>query len=302
MYEKLKEAFDQIQAEEELKSRTKEYIFHKTNGYTQKKAVNYRVLLSAAACMMLFVFSGHWIYFTPTTEISIDINPSMELAVNRFDRVISVDGYNDDGEELAASLDIKYMNYSDAVNEIIESDAVTSLLSENEIMSITVTGTSEAQSSKVLSDIQSCTREHKNTYCYSARSEDVESAHELGLSYGKYKAFLELQSLNPDITVSDIQNMTMREIKDLTDKLSAKKNNNTSSDNSGQKQKQNPKHGQKNSKRQSQTQNKKQNQTGNKGKPQGKRQMQNSANGRKSKSNQSRQQHGRQNRQKKNNL
>lgn len=167
---------------------------------------------------------------------------------------------NDDGEKLAASLD---------------------------------------QSSKVLSDIQSCTRERKNTYCYSARSKDVESAHELGLSYGKYKAFLELQSLNPDITVSDIQNMTMREIKDLTDKLSAKENNNASSDNSGQKQKQNPKHGQKSSKRQSQTQNKKQNQTGNKGNPQGKRQMQNSANGQKSNSNQSRQQHGRQNRQKK---
>ena len=149
MHEKLKEAFDQIQAEEELKSRTKEYIFHKTNGYTQKKAVNYRVLLSAAACMMLFVFSGHWLYFTPTTEISIDINPSMELAVNRFDRVISVDGYNDDGEELAASLDIKYMNYSDAVNEFIESDAVTSLLSENEIMSITVTGTKLPSSVKI---------------------------------------------------------------------------------------------------------------------------------------------------------
>lgn len=277
MHEKLKEAFDQIQVEDELKSRTKEYIFHKTNGYTQKKTVNYRILLSAAACIILFVFSGYWLYFTPTTEISIDINPSMELAVNRFDRIISVDGYNDDGEKLAASLDVKYMNYSDAVNEILESDAVTSLLSENEIMSITVTGTSETQSSKVLSDIQSCTRERKNTYCYSARSEDVESAHELGLSYGKYKAFLELQSLNPDITVSDIQNMTMKEIKDLTDKLSAKENSNASSGNSGQKQ----------------------NQTGNKGMPQGKRQMQNSANGRKSNSNQRRQHHGHQNRHKK---
>lgn len=96
-------------------------------------------------------------------------------------------------------------------------------LSFNRIISETATtfAASLDQSSKVLSDIQSCTREHKNTYCYSARSEDVESAHELGLSYGKYKAFLELQSLNPDITVSDIQNMTMREIKDLTDKLSA---------------------------------------------------------------------------------
>lgn len=222
MHERLKEAFDQVRADEELKDRTKEYLFRKTKGYARKKAVNYRVLLSAAACMMLFLFGGHRLYFTPTTEISIDINPSMELAVNRFDRVISVDGYNDDGEKLADSLDLKYMNYSDAVNEIIENKTVTSLLSRDEILSITVTGNSSSQSSRVLSDIQSCTEGRQNTYCYSARPEEVETAHELGLSYGKYRAFLDLQALAPEITASDVRDMTMREIKDLTEKLSEK--------------------------------------------------------------------------------
>lgn len=222
MHERLKEAFNQVQADEELKNSTKEYLFRKTKGYAPKKAVNYRVLLSAAACMMLFLFGGHQLYFTPTTEISIDINPSMELAVNRFDRVISVDGYNDDGEKLAASLDLKYMNYSDAVNEIIENKTVTSLLSRDEILSITVTGNSSSQSSRVLSDIQTCTEGRQNTYCYSVRPEEVETAHELGLSYGKYRAFLDLQALAPEITASDVRDMTMREIKDLTEKLSEK--------------------------------------------------------------------------------
>ena len=48
----------------------------------------------------------------------------------------------------------------------------------------------------------------------------MEQAHEAGLSYGKYKAYLELQALDPTITVVEIQNMTMREIRDLLNAIS----------------------------------------------------------------------------------
>ncbi len=46
------------------------------------------------------------------------------------------------------------------------------------------------------------------------------AAHSSGLSYGKYRAFLELQSVAPDITPEQVQDMTMREIRDLTAALS----------------------------------------------------------------------------------
>ncbi len=36
MNEKIKMAFDQIQAEDELKNKTKDFILNKTNGYNQK--------------------------------------------------------------------------------------------------------------------------------------------------------------------------------------------------------------------------------------------------------------------------
>ena len=68
--------------------------------------------------------------------------------------------------------------------------------------------------------MQSCTVGKRNVYCYSAQGEEVEDAHKAGLSYGKYKAFLEVQELDPNITVSEIQHMTMREIRELIDELS----------------------------------------------------------------------------------
>lgn len=227
MNEKLKEAFGQVQAESELKSKTKDFIFQKTKGYTRAKSAKYKHLIPAFACMALLLIGGNWLYFMPTVRISIDINPSVELGINRFDRIISVEGYNDDGRELVNSLELKFMNYSDAVNQIIESDGIVSLLSNDEIMTIVVIGTDNTQSEKILSNVLSCTAGRNNTYCYYTHSNEVKMAHEVGLSCGKYEAFLELQALEPNITVNEVQSMTMREIRDLIGSLSSNGENET---------------------------------------------------------------------------
>ncbi len=228
MTDKLKESFDQIEAEEPLKERTKAYLAQKTNGYTRRKTSAYRQLIPAAVCVLFLLLGGHWLYFTPTVAISIDINPSIELGVNRFNQVVSVNAYNDDGRELLTSLDVKYLNYSDAVDQILQDETITNLLSHDEVMMIGVIGSQGAQSSKILSDLESCSAEKKNMYCYYARSEEVESAHEMGLSYGKYKAFLEVQALDPSISVDKIRNMSIKEIRSLTNMLS---NNHGNSEN-----------------------------------------------------------------------
>ncbi len=76
--------------------------------------------------------------FTPTVEISIDVNPSIELGVNRFDKIISVSSYNNDGQELVDSLDIKYLDYAQAIDQILRNESVNALLSNNEVMTIGV--------------------------------------------------------------------------------------------------------------------------------------------------------------------
>ena len=46
------------------------------------------------------------------------------------------------------------------------------------------------------------------------------AAHAVGLSCGKYRAYLELHELDPSVTPADIQGMTMREIRDRIAALS----------------------------------------------------------------------------------
>lgn len=235
MRNKLKEVFNQVQAEEELKNSTRAFLAKKTQGYTRMRISKrqHHLYIAACACLLLMLFGGRWLYFVPTAEISIDINPSIELSINRFDQVISASGFSEDGQELSKTLDIKFKNYTDVIKQILNDEKVMTLLSNNEVMTITVTGPDKIQSSKILSEVEVCTAEQKNTYCYFMPSEEVALAHEMGLSYGKYRAYLEVQSFDPSITPETIQGMTMREIWELLASLSADHINEDSSYNGG---------------------------------------------------------------------
>lgn len=219
MKDKFKDAFCQIHAEESLKESTRNFLYQKTGGYAKAVRRPYRAVAAACACLLIFFAAGSRLYFTPTTEISIDINPSVELGVNRFERVISVIDRSNDGSAPAQAFDVKFMNYADAIDQILDNEAICALLSDNEVMAITVTGPDQAQSSNILSKIESRTARQRNTYCYFASSKEAKAAREAGLSYGKYKAFLELKALDPDAAPDSIRCMTMREIRDLCDCL-----------------------------------------------------------------------------------
>lgn len=218
-----KELFGPVRMEKDLKDRTRAFLAERTRGYTKRAAAgrSYPAYAAACACLALVLLGGRWLYFTPTAAISIDINPSIELSVNRFDRVIAVTGFNEDGQELSKELDVKYKNYAQAVEQILHHDSVTALLSVGEVMAITVAGPDEQQSANLLSVVEACAAGQGNIDCHSAQSEEVAAAHEVGLSCGKYRAFLELRHLDPDITPEAVQGMTMREIRDRIVRLSS---------------------------------------------------------------------------------
>ena len=230
MNEKWKSAFDQIHAEEALKTHTKEYLSKKI--YSRSAAprpVFRRAAALAAGLVLLFFIGGSWVFMTPTAYISIDINPSLELGINRFDRIVSVEGYNEDGDDLAESLDITFMNYSDALDEILSSGSIEDYLSGDALMSLTVAGDNATQYTEILDTVETCADSHENIHCHSGNTEEMHEAHDAGVSFGKYRAYLILHDLDPSISLDDIRSMTMREIYDLIDSY----NGNQGTENTG---------------------------------------------------------------------
>lgn len=212
MHDRMKRAFGYVHAEQDLKDNTRRFLQEKARRRPRSALGTWVRLLPACACLLCLLFGGAWFYFTPAVAISIDINPSLELGVNRLEQVISVRGYNSDGQALADSLDIQYLNYTEAVRQILDSEVVQGLLADQEVLSIGVIGPDDEQTAQMLTELESCTEETENTYCYHATHEEVGHAHDLGLSYGKYQAYLDLQALDPSITLEEVQQMTMREI------------------------------------------------------------------------------------------
>lgn len=213
MKDKLRDAFDMIRADDALKGNTQAFVARKTRGYTRAGSTMSRRLLPAALCLLLGLFAGRWLYFTPTVAICIDLNPSLELEINRFDRVVSVNGYNDDGRALADTLALTYLDYREALERVLQEETVATLLAQDGTMAIGVIGAQGAQSARILSNVRECTAA-ENAYCYAASAQELEAAHELGLSYGKYRAFLEMQALDPAVTPEEVRGMSMREIRD----------------------------------------------------------------------------------------
>ena len=216
MRNEIRQAFDEVHASRELKDRTRERLARRMRRGWPAAGLRpvRRGLAAAAACLVLLLAGagGSWLYFTPTAAISIDVNPSLELEINRFDRVIGVEGYNEDGRALADQLDVNHLNYEQAVEEILNSAVIAALLARDEVVTITVTGTDDRQCGRILSEVEMETAQSPNIHCHGARQEEVESAHDCGLSYGKYRAYLELQALDPDVTLEEVQEMTMREL------------------------------------------------------------------------------------------
>ena len=227
--EKLKAAFDQVRAEEELKERTKEYLSEKVYARKKKRTSPLRNFAAAAACALA---GGSYLYFTPTAYISVDVNPSLELGINRFDRIVSVTGYNEDGKALADSLDLKYMDYSDALEALLADQDMEVYLSDNADVVLTVAGKSENQSSQILETVESCASSHENVHCHSGDTEEIHHAHNAGLSFGKYQAYLTLKGLDPSVTLEEIQDMTMSQIRELIQEYSQEDSQGSSQGNS----------------------------------------------------------------------
>lgn len=217
MHDEIKAAFDAVHAEEALKRQTIEFVGAAIERRAAKSNVFVRRMATALACLALMLLgAGGWrLYSTPVSAISVDVNPSIELGINRFDRVVSVEGFNADGIVLANNVDLQNMDYSEALKTLLESDDMRPYLGNDAVVSIVVLGSTDAKSEEMQQRISACRYAASlNVQCQCGNREEVEAAHAAGLSFGKYRAYLELQALDPAISVNDVRDLTMRQIRD----------------------------------------------------------------------------------------
>lgn len=213
MKNNFRNAFSDIRATDEMKRNTIDFV---CNNMKPRKNMHKQTALLVATCCIFAVCAvfGYGAYATPVSYISIDVNPSLEIALNRFERVVSAGAYGKDGELVLQRLRLKNKLYTDAVQLLLADEAFLGYLNDDALLSFTVVSEHE---SKLRHGIEQCTKELSNSteFC-GANPGLVEEAHLNGLSFGKYRACLELLAYDDSITADDCKDMSMRQIRERT--------------------------------------------------------------------------------------
>ncbi len=186
---------------------------------------------SAAAAIALLVVPA-WAYYTPYSYVSIDINPSIEYSLNRFDRVLNVKAVNDDGDEILKEIDLKDQknkSIEDAINEVLNEVIEKGYLTKEDGGVIVVTSSkSQEKSNELTSKLKSSVEEkvkkdaensNVEVEAISVGEDRVLAARELGVTPGKLNLVQKLQERvgNPDdIKIEEWLHKPVKEIMKAT--------------------------------------------------------------------------------------
>lgn len=220
MDNRIHDAFTTVTASERLKTSTKNHLREAREKRSVQRISPFARRLVCTACAVSAVALGAGIYHgisqTPVSYISIDVNNSIELSLNRWDTVIQASPYNEDSAEILEGVSVKGMAYTDAVELIVESKAMQPSSDDTSALTITVASDSAKKEEKIKSGIEHCAG-YQN---YGGRSctsnvELIDEAHGNGMSFGKYAAYLLLSQYDSKITLDECRKMKMAEINEL---------------------------------------------------------------------------------------
>ncbi len=209
--DKIHNAFDNIKADDRLKESTKQYLLEK---HSHKKMFPQdplfrKVPVFCIIIAFIILTGGYSWFYKPVSYISIDINPSIELALNRFDRVISVTAYNPEGEKIIKELSLKGSLYTSAINIITENKNMQAYFTDKTGIIFTI-ATGHSHENNITTGVNSCCgHAGHNSQSVNASMDIVEEAHENGVSLGRYYAYLQLLQYNNTITIDEIKDMDM---------------------------------------------------------------------------------------------
>ena len=147
--------------------------------------------LSLAACLAVVCLAGagYHLYFTPASYIYLDINPSVRLDLNCFERVIDVVPLNEDAETLLADSTIGKGKVSDCMSAIVSACREQNYLNEDNTDVEVSVRTDNARLETVVEDTSSAIQqENLEVSVYRMDESENESAIEHHISAKRLRA------------------------------------------------------------------------------------------------------------------
>lgn len=188
-----------------------------------------KIALALGVCAILGSGGGAYAYTkSPVAYVSMDINPSVELGVNAFDKVVSVEAYNEDGKKILEDTNLENYEVKNAISTLLEHAISAGYISEDGSSKIEITTSTDKQKvadklDDSLKDVADETLD-SNDVKANVETENValarrDEARKLGITPGKLNLIQKLQELDPSATVEDYKDKSVKEIQKKTIEL-----------------------------------------------------------------------------------
>ena len=202
---------------------------------TVQKTTKRRWTTLVAAGLALMLLGGGGLFFQQANAVasvvSLDVNPSIELRVNRDEKVLSCTPLNEDAQEILEDMgggaDLKGAKLDVAVNAIVGSLVRKGYLSEiSSAIMISVEDKDSARAKKLQQELTSAvdgvlrTNESKAAVLTQTVTQDAElerQARENSISTGKAALVNRILALNSSLRFDALAKLSVGELKDLAE-------------------------------------------------------------------------------------
>jgi hypothetical protein len=196
--------------------------------------VKRKIALALSFGLILSLAGGGYAYAkTPIAYVSMDINPSVELGVNAFDKVVSIEAYNEDGKKILEGTNLVNANVNYAVSTVISNSISDGYIKADGSSAIEITTSTDKEAiateldgylKKVVEETLSNNKVEAEIESEKVDLARREEARKLGITFGKLNLIQKLQELDPTINVEDYKFSSIKDIQKKTKEL--RKNNN----------------------------------------------------------------------------
>ena len=202
---------------------------------TTKKTANRKWTTLVAACLAVMLLCGGGVFYQQAhavaSVVSLDVNPSIELKVNRSEKVLVCAPLNEDAKAILADMsngaDLKGAKLDVAVNAIVGSLVRNGYLdSISSAIMISVEDKDAARAEKLQRELTSAvdgvlqTSEAKAAVLTQTLTQDAareQQARENNISTGKAALVNRVLAINPSLKFDALAKLSVEELKDLAE-------------------------------------------------------------------------------------
>lgn len=172
-------------------------------------------IAAIAACLALVacLIGGVADFLRPVAYVGIDVNPSVELTLNRFDIVVGTHALNDDGQRALDEAPCMWRPFDDAARDL--DGAMRTIAGEGAVVEVSIDCDNESRYAALAAQSNNCFGRNGEAHCNRTSAEERQAAHDSGMGVAKYRAYQELQEAGVDISAEECASMSMRELRDL---------------------------------------------------------------------------------------